>query len=113
MRAERTLGKFADNTKLGAIDMSEAHATIRGNMNRLEKWADRALMQFNNSSAKSCIWGEITPRHQYMLGGTQMESSLAEKDLGVPQDPLLSMSQQHTLAAKAARNILGCIRKHC
>ena len=42
-----------------------------------------------------------------MLGVTQLESSLIEKDLGV--DTKLNMNQQCALAAKAA--ILDCIRR--
>ncbi len=41
--------------------------------------------------------------HQYTLGVTQLESSLAEKDLGVLVDTKLNMGQQHALATEGKR----------
>ncbi|KAM6099407.1 uncharacterized protein LJ206_003107 isoform 1-T1 [Theristicus caerulescens] len=55
--------------------------------------------------------GRNNPRHQYMLGASQLESSLAEKDLGSWWTPKLTMSQQWALAARNANGILGCIRQ--
>ncbi|GAB0186483.1 mitochondrial enolase superfamily member 1 [Grus japonensis] len=49
--------------------------------------------------------------HQYILGATQLESSFAEKDLGVPVDTKLKISHQCALVAKKANGILGCIRQ--
>lgn len=46
-----------------------------------------------------------------MLGVTQLENSLAEKDLGVLVDSKLNVNQQDTLAAKKADDILGCHRQ--
>jgi len=47
--------------------------------------------------------------HQYTLGTTQLESSLAAKDLGVLMDTRLNMSQQCALVTKKADGNLGCI----
>ncbi|PKU47131.1 hypothetical protein llap_2571 [Limosa lapponica baueri] len=49
------------------------------------------------------------PRHQDMLGDTQMESNLAEEDLGVLVNTRLNMIQQCAFVAKKANGILGCI----
>ncbi|KAK4807159.1 hypothetical protein QYF61_024279 [Mycteria americana] len=102
--------KFADNTKLGGMaDTSEGGSAIQRDRNRLEKWVDRNLMRFKKEKCKVLHLGKNNPKHQYMLGATQLESSLAEKALGVLVDTKLHVSQQCALAARKANGILGCI----
>ena len=69
-------------------------------------------MKFNQRKCKVLHLGRNNPKHKYMLGATQMESSFAEKDLGVLVDTRLNTSQQHALAAKVVNGTLDCIRRN-
>ncbi|KAK4816471.1 hypothetical protein QYF61_017199 [Mycteria americana] len=80
---ECTLSKFTDDTKLsGVVDTPEGWNAIQRDLDKLQK-----------------------------LGDEGIESSPAEKDLGVLVDEKLDMSQQRALAAQKANCILGCIKR--
>ncbi|KAK4830006.1 LOW QUALITY PROTEIN: hypothetical protein QYF61_008176 [Mycteria americana] len=104
-----TLSKLADDTKLGrVVDMPEGCDATQRVLDRLEKWAGVNLMKFNKK-AKSPAPEEEQPQAPVCARATQLESSLAEKDLGVLVDIKLNISQQYAFTAKKANGILGCI----
>lgn len=84
--------------------MPEDHAAIQKDFNRLQKWADNNLIQFNKK-LKDLIPGRNKPDQDW-LGATQLESNFAERDLGVLVDAKLNTSQQYALAIKKVNGIL-------
>ena len=104
---------------MGLNTPSADDAKLRGTVDRPDMlpfkgtwtgWRIGQFIDFSKGKGKVLYLERNNPVHQCTLGACWQESSFAAKDLCVLVDTKLSMTQQHTFAAKVANGILGCIR---
>lgn len=81
-------------------------ATIRKDLNRLEKWLNRNFVRFDKMECKVPQLWKNSPRNQYGLGAAEWESSFVGMDMKVLKNKL-TVSQQRALQAKKGQQPPG------
>ena len=102
--------KFADDTKVFRKIKSDADRQhLQDDLNKLivEKWQ----MLFNFGRCKCLLTGHGNEDVQYTMGGSVLNTTLKEKDLGLTISADMKVSEQCGIAAAKGNQILGLISK--
>ncbi|CAJ0963248.1 unnamed protein product [Ranitomeya imitator] len=98
----------ADDTKLcKAVNTREDSILLQMDLDKLETWAERWQMRFNNDKCKVIHMGRRNQYHHYTLNGKPLGKSDREKDLGILVNDKLTWSSQCQAAAAKANRIMG------
>ena len=99
------LSLFADDTKWGrCVDRQEDRVRFQLEIDRLSEWSRIWQLHFNTSKCKIMHLGKKNVKEEYTMEGTVLETTAAEKDIGVMiQDSLKPSLHWAKTAAKANR----------
>ena len=107
------LGKFADDSKLvKGLKTSEDIDILRGDLAKLEEWAEKWQMNFNVDKCAVLHLGNKNPCTQYKFCNSVLNSVEEERDLGVLVDKNLKFSLQCNKAVNSANSALGIIKRN-
>ena len=107
------LSKFADDTKLiRCVENETDREALQSDINALITWSDDWQMAFNRDKCKVMHFGKKNENYTYTMGGyapggTVLENSDEEKDLGVMIHKSLKPTSQCAKAVKKANQVLG------
>ena len=105
--------KFADDTKVFRKIKSDADRQhLQDDLNKLIEWSEKWQMLFNFGKCKCLHTGHGNENAQYTMGGTVLNTTVKEKDLGLTISADMKVSEQCGIAAAKANQILGLIRRN-
>ena len=108
---------FADDTKVYSnVSTPELKEKLQACIDRLNEWTEIWLLRFNTTKCKVLHIGKNNPQYDYyMQNGTEkykLESTTAEKDLGVVIDPNLDFDAHITGIVKKANRLSGLLMRN-
>ena len=106
--AQSILSIFADDTKWGrSVDRQEDRERFQLEIDRLSDWSGAWQLHFNTSKCKIMHLGKKNVRQEYTMEGRVLESTAAEKDIGVMIQENLKPSLHCATTAAKANRVLG------
>ncbi|PLS49478.1 hypothetical protein CYV29_15670, partial [Carnobacterium maltaromaticum] len=104
------ISKFADDTKIGGVADSEGDCQrIQQNIDRLESWAEKWQMEFNQGKCEVMHFGRSNSRVNYTVNGKVLGKIDVQRDLGVQVHCSLKVATQVNRVVKKAYGMLSFI----
>ena len=105
--------KFADDTKVfGKIKSDADRQHLQDDLNKLTEWSEKWQTLFNFVKYKCLHSGHGNEDTQYTMGGTVLNTTLKNNDLGLTISANMKVSEQCGIAAANGNQILGLIRRN-
>ena len=114
------LSLFADDSKIFTRIVTsrkkskwvgfDGHSALQRDLTRVQEWARKWKMEFNIGKCKIMHIGSKNPKSVYGMNGTELETTRAERDLGVTIDDKLDLGKHIKSIVAKANRILRLIR---
>ena len=104
---------FADDTKLYRQIKSDDDAkSLQEDVSKLENWSNKWQLQFHPTKCKTMrISSKDQAPNKYKLYNTDLDTTTAERDLGVIVDNKLNFNEHIAKQSKKANMVMGIIRR--
>ena len=103
------LSLFADNSKIFTHIVTskktskwsgfDGQSALQRDLTKVQEWAERWKMDFNIGKCKVMHIGNKNPKNVYSMGGNELETTNAERDLGVTIDYQFDL-RKHSSSSK-------------
>ena len=113
------LSLFADDSKIFSRIVTnkkskwvghDGHGALQRDLIKVQEWATKWKMEFNLGKCKIMHVGRDNPKVAYVMGGAELETTNAERDLGVTIDSKLDLGTHIKSIVGKANRMLGLIR---
>ena len=85
---------------------------LQDDLNKMTEWSEKWQMLFNFGKCKCLHTGHGNEDAQYTMGGTVLNTTVNEKDLGLTISADMKISEQCGIVTAKGNQILGLIRRN-
>ncbi|XP_069178590.1 uncharacterized protein [Procambarus clarkii] len=111
---ESYMSMFADDAKLmRRVATDEDCRILQEDLNKLQRWSEKWLLEFNTSKCKVMEMGlgDRRPKGQYTMEGNYFPVTILERDLGEDVTPNLTLEAHINRISTTAYSTLAKVRK--